>query len=58
MGDADLHELAKGWKAAIVRATDPATKYVVLLDRLLGSEHCTLLTSILSVFCSQARSPN
>lgn len=22
----DLHELAKGWKAAIVRATDPATK--------------------------------
>ena len=23
---ADLHELAKGWKAAIVRATDPATK--------------------------------
>jgi hypothetical protein len=32
MGDADLHELAKGWKAAIVRATDPATKYVILLD--------------------------
>ena len=24
----DLHELAKGWKAAIARATDPATKYV------------------------------
>jgi hypothetical protein len=22
----DLHELAKGWKAAIARATDPATK--------------------------------
>lgn len=27
----DLHELAKGWKAAIVRATDPATKYVALM---------------------------
>jgi hypothetical protein len=25
----DLHELAKGWKAAIIRATDPATKYVM-----------------------------
>jgi hypothetical protein len=24
----DLHELAKGWKAAIARAKDPATKYV------------------------------
>jgi len=23
---ADLHELAKGWKAAIARATDPATR--------------------------------
>eukprot|EP00429_Kryptoperidinium_foliaceum_P004284 CAMPEP_0176015308 /NCGR_PEP_ID=MMETSP0120_2-20121206/7272_1 /TAXON_ID=160619 /ORGANISM="Kryptoperidinium foliaceum, Strain CCMP 1326" /LENGTH=574 /DNA_ID=CAMNT_0017348277 /DNA_START=16 /DNA_END=1736 /DNA_ORIENTATION=+ len=23
----DLHEIAKGWKAAIVRATDPATKH-------------------------------
>jgi hypothetical protein len=22
----DLHELAKGWKAAITRATDPSTK--------------------------------
>ena len=22
----DLHELAKGWKAAIARAKDPATK--------------------------------
>ena len=22
----DLHELAKGWKAAIARASDPATK--------------------------------
>jgi len=22
----DLHEIAKGWKAAVVRATDPATK--------------------------------
>jgi len=25
----DLHELAKGWKAAIARAKDPATKYVI-----------------------------
>jgi hypothetical protein len=24
----DLHELAKGWKAAIARAKDPATRYV------------------------------
>lgn len=24
----DLHELSKGWKAAIIRATDPSTKYV------------------------------
>ena len=23
----DLHELAKGWKAAIARAKDPATRY-------------------------------
>ena len=23
----DLHELAKGWKAAISRCTDPATKH-------------------------------
>jgi len=23
----DLHELAKGWKAAIARTTDPATKH-------------------------------
>jgi len=26
----DLHEVAKGWKAAIARAKDPATRYVVL----------------------------
>lgn len=26
----ELHELAKGWKAAIARATDPATRYVYL----------------------------
>lgn len=25
-GDIDLHELAKGWKAAIARAKDPATR--------------------------------
>lgn len=24
----DMHELAKGWKAAIARAKDPATRYV------------------------------
>jgi len=24
--DVELHELAKGWKAAIARATDPTTK--------------------------------
>ena len=24
----DLHELAKGWKAAIARAKDPATRFV------------------------------
>ena len=24
----DLHELAKGWKAAIARASDPATRWV------------------------------
>ena len=24
----DLHEVAKGWKAAISRAKDPATRYV------------------------------
>merc|ERR1719223_2356039 len=27
MGYTDLHELAKGWKAAIARATDPTTKH-------------------------------
>lgn len=27
----DLHELAKGWKAAIARTKDPATKYDFLL---------------------------
>jgi hypothetical protein len=26
----DLHELAKGWKAAIARAKDPATRFVQL----------------------------
>jgi hypothetical protein len=30
----DLHELAKGWKAAVVRVTDPATRYVET------SKHC------------------
>jgi hypothetical protein len=25
-GEVDLHELAKGWKAAIARAKDPATR--------------------------------
>lgn len=25
----DLHEVAKGWKAAISRAKDPATRYVL-----------------------------
>ena len=29
----DLHELAKGWKAAIARASDPATRYVSKLNR-------------------------
>ena len=24
--DVELHELAKGWKAAVSRATDPATR--------------------------------
>lgn len=32
MGYADLHELAKGWKASIARATDPATKYVYIVS--------------------------
>ena len=27
----DLHELAKGWKAAIARAKDPATRFVCML---------------------------
>ena len=27
----DLHELAKGWKAAIARAKDPATRYVLTI---------------------------
>ena len=27
----DLHELAKGWKAAIARAKDPATRFVDFL---------------------------
>ena len=26
----DLHELAKGWKAAIARAKDPATRFVCI----------------------------
>jgi hypothetical protein len=26
----DLHELAKGWKAAIARAKDPATRFVYI----------------------------
>jgi hypothetical protein len=25
----DLHELSKGWKAAITRAKDPSTRYAV-----------------------------
>jgi len=29
-GDIDLHELAKGWRAAITRAKDPATRYDLL----------------------------
>jgi hypothetical protein len=31
----DLHEVAKGWKAAIARAKDPATRYVGVLPFLL-----------------------
>jgi len=27
----DLHELAKGWKAAAARASDPATRFVFSL---------------------------
>ena len=27
----DLHELAKGWKAAVARATDPSTRLVVMI---------------------------
>lgn len=27
----DLHELSKGWKAAIARAKDPATRYVLYI---------------------------
>ena len=29
----DLHELAKGWKSAIARAKDPATRYVMNENR-------------------------
>jgi len=29
--DVELHELAKGWKAAIARCNDPATRYVFCL---------------------------
>lgn len=32
----DLHELAKGWKAAIARASDPATRCVLSAGRPVG----------------------
>jgi len=35
----DLHELAKGWKAAIARAKDPATRYVCAANRLTVEFH-------------------
>lgn len=35
----DLHELAKGWKAAIARAKDPATRYVVLIGHSNDESH-------------------
>jgi ankyrin repeat protein len=56
----DLHELAKGWKAAIIRAKDPATRYVPLQQqdsksiyhqRLLEevSSSCMLIQTSLSI---------
>lgn len=38
--DVDLHELAKGWKAAIARCTDPATRYVFELKKPKSHMSC------------------
>jgi len=37
MGYTDLHELAKGWKAAIARATDPVTKHEIQVSNDRGN---------------------
>jgi len=41
----DLHELAKGWKAAIARAKDPATRCVRML------RVCCVLLRVVTLFC-------
>ena len=40
----DLHELAKGWKAAIARANDPATRYAA---ELKGITMCNIIVFLL-----------
>lgn len=47
----DLHELAKGWKAAIARANDPATRYVAELKGIIMYNITVLLLCYILLEC-------